>query len=266
MTCVEDCIIAKWKGINKMLYVVNTPQNAGVSIYGDYWDLETLYDALHEITGEEGENISYEACRLRVLGVCYEIRHALMGDREIESFDNGIDQEKMKRMSVIMPEKNIYYKFNMLWPELLFVTMALNDFIMIYARKQTKGRSALELNSKNIWDKYISCVCLFQSSVALCIKETIAEKAAARTINLMNKDYCWLDNYITQYVDLLNYRFINMEPEKRFKNISIMAKRMAEKGDEYQQLKKEVADAAEKHHTVADNIRITLDFPEEIDW
>lgn len=36
-----------------------------------------------------------------MLGVCYDIRHALMGDREILFVDNGMDTEKMKRMGMI---------------------------------------------------------------------------------------------------------------------------------------------------------------------
>ncbi|MEW9674265.1 hypothetical protein [Ammoniphilus sp. 3BR4] len=88
-----------------MIFATNTPNSMGIAIYGDYMDFEELYEALHAIVGEEGEFPSYDTPRLRVLGVCYDIRHALMGDREIEFVDNGMDEEKKKRMGVITPDK-----------------------------------------------------------------------------------------------------------------------------------------------------------------
>ena len=55
-----------------MIFVKNTPNNAGVTVYGDYMDFENLYEALHNITGDEYEFHGYSQIRLRVLAVCYE--------------------------------------------------------------------------------------------------------------------------------------------------------------------------------------------------
>jgi hypothetical protein len=38
-------------------------------------------------------------------------------------------------------------------------------------------------------------------------------------MNLMNKDYTWVDGYATQYLDILNCRFLDMSREKRLKSI-----------------------------------------------
>ena len=91
-----------------MLKVSATTNLAGVTISGDHSDLETLYDSLHEVVGDEGEYRGHAAARIRVLGVCYDIRHALMGDREILFVDNGMDTEKMKRMGTIEHLLNEY--------------------------------------------------------------------------------------------------------------------------------------------------------------
>lgn len=88
--------------------------------------------------GDEDEYVNYDAARMRVLGVCYDIRHARIGDREIEFVDNGMDPGKMKWMSTITPDKNVYLKINVLWPEMLFVTMALNDFIRLMQGSKQK--------------------------------------------------------------------------------------------------------------------------------
>ncbi len=239
-----------------MIFVKNTPNYAGVTICGDHQDIEELYDALHDIVGDEDDYPSYAASRLRVLGVCYDLRHALMGDREIIFVDNGMDEDKMKRTSMITPGKNVYLSVEVLWPEMLFVQMALNDFI------QFKHRN----NKHYWWDKTIATVRKLQAAVADCIKQTVSEAAYRRTLNLMIRDYPWIDNYATQYLDFLNCRFLDMEREKRKKNITIMAKRLAEQGPEYQEVRREVIAAAKKHNCPVDNIKANLDFPEEIDW
>lgn len=64
-----------------MLAIKTTEKLTGVTVSGTYWDLNALYDALSNVIGEEGSYHEYEACWLRVLGLCYDIRHAYQGDR-----------------------------------------------------------------------------------------------------------------------------------------------------------------------------------------
>ncbi|GAB6179029.1 hypothetical protein JCM14036_03480 [Desulfotomaculum defluvii] len=249
-----------------MLYAKNTPNNTGVAIYGDFMDFEALYDQLHEIVGDEGVYPSYDTARIRVLGVCYDLRHAMMGDREIEFIDNGMDQDKMRRLSTITSDKNIYLVINVLWPEMLFVLMALNDFVLLHARKQAKNTYTVMRHHKNIWDNSIAQVRFFQAAVAKCLKETVSEASYTRMINLMTKDYTWFDNYMTQYLDLLNLKFIEMDKEKRLKSIPTMAKRLVEKGKEYINLKEDLEEAAKLHNCSVKNLRLKKDYPENIEW
>ena len=249
-----------------MIYVTNTPNYAGVAVCGDNRDMEAFYESLHTVTGEEGEYPAYELPRLRVLGFCYDIRHALMGDREVIFEDNGLDQDMMKRMSVVANDKNVYLKVHALWPEILFVTMVLNDFIMLYARKQAKIKYDVMLDRKNVWDPSIAQVRVFQAALASCIKETVTPHSFTRVMNLMNRDYTWFNGYVTHYLDILNCRFVSMDREKRLKGIPTMAKRIVEQGEEYQREKQEVLAAAEYYNTSVDNIKPYLDYPEEIDW
>jgi hypothetical protein len=249
-----------------MIYVKNTPQNAGVAIYGDFMDFERLYDSLHNVVGDEDEFISYETARMRVLGVCYDIRHALMGDREIEFVDNGMDEAKMRWLSAITPDKNVYLKINVLWPEILFVSMALNDFLLLYAEKKAKNSYNVLLDKQNIWDESIAHVRVFQAALSSCIKETISQNSFSRMLNLINHHSTCTDGFITQYVDILNCRFLNMNPQKRLKEISIMAKRLAERGEEYQQIKNEIIAAAKHYNCPVDNISPGVNYPEDVEW
>lgn len=144
--------------------------------------------------------------------------------------------------------------------------MALNDFIQLYGKKRSKNYVYL-LDKKNIWDENIAMVRVFQAAVANCIKETVSETSLSRMMNLMYKEYTWVDGYLTQYLDLLNTRFINMDREKRLKNIPTMAKRIAENGGEYLKVKSGIKAAAQEYDTTVENIELTkVKYPEEIEW
>ncbi|QQK78788.1 hypothetical protein HUG20_01955 [Salicibibacter cibi] len=249
-----------------MIYIKSTQNYAGVSIYGDFFDFEALYDALHIVVGDEDEFIRYEQVRLRVLAVCYDIRHALLGGRDIAFVENGMDEGKMKSFSTITSDKNVYLCANVLWPEVLFVTMALNDFISLYAQKLTKTNINFLMDKKLMWDAAIAQVKGFQAAVIKCLKENVSDAAFRRTINLMSKDHTWFGGYATQYLDLLNIRFLDMDVEKRKKNITIMAKRLAEYGQEYLEVKDEVERAAREYECAVENISLVLDYPEDVDW
>jgi len=57
-----------------------------------------------------------------------------------------------------------------------------------------------------------------------------------------------------------------MDKEKRLKNIPIMAKRLAEQGQEYREIKSEVIEAARTNNCSVDDIRPRLKYPDEIEW
>lgn len=239
-----------------MIFITNTPNSAGVTVHGDFLDINELYDALHAIVGDEDEYPSYEAARIRVLGVCYDLRHALMGDREIEFIDNGMDADKMKRLSTITHEQNVYLKINVYWPEILFITMALNDFILLNKKKCKHPQ----------WDSTIATVRKLQAAVVECVKQKVSDASHKRMMNMMIRDYTWFDHYITQYLDMLNCRFLAMDKEKRLKNIPTIAKRLAEQGDEYREVKSEVLAAARAYNCSENDISLRLEYPEDIEW
>lgn len=250
-----------------MIYVKNSPNNVGVFIYGDHLDFERLYEALHEIVGAEDEYKYFNTAQLRVLGVCYNIRHAMQGDRELAFVDNGMHPDKMKMMGVITPDKNVYLRIEELWPEILFVTMALNDFILLHIGKKAKGSYHKFQDPRTIWDQSVANVRMLQAAVISCLKETVSETSFKRMLGLMNHDYTWMEGYATQWVDVQNIKFIKMASEKRQKSISIMAKRLADiYADEYRDFKGHIYNAAREYNTTIDNIRITDEYPDDWEW
>jgi hypothetical protein len=239
-----------------MIHVTNTPNHVGVTVHGDCLDFNELYDALHDIIGEEDQYTAYEAVRIRLLGVCYDIRHAIMGDREIEFVDNGMNEDKMKVLAMITPKKNIYMGIHVLWPEILFVVMSLNDFVLLHGKRHKSPQ----------WNKTIATVQKFQAAVVECIKQMVTDVSYKRMMNMMVQEYTRFDEYTTQYIDILNDRFLTMDKEKRLKNIPTMAKRIAEQGSEYLQVKNEILQEALKYNCSLDEIKYELEYPENIEW
>ena len=56
-----------------MIKITNTENLTGVTVSGDFYDLEKVVDALHDITIDEyfEKNTQYINISLIVLGVCY---------------------------------------------------------------------------------------------------------------------------------------------------------------------------------------------------
>ena len=243
-----------------MLQINNTPHYAGVTVAGDYQDLDELYEALHLIVGEEDELPAYDSVRLRVLGVCYDIRHSLMGGRGAIAVPNGFDRERAGHMPIIGPETNIYLTLEVMWPELLFVSFSLNDFIQLYEKR----------TNTHPWDPTIIAVRKFQGAVARCLQETLSESKFGHIKKYirpyMNYTYGLYRNYPTQYVDHLNIRFLKMKPDKRLANISIMAKRVGELDHNYMEAREAVRIAARDLNAHESEIRFKEEYPEDFEW
>lgn len=85
-----------------MLTVTTTPNLYGVTLKGDYDDLNSIYDSLYDYLGfyndshEEYPEHEYEY----LLSLNYDIRHAYQGDRNVEKADDG----------------NTYYSVEILYP------------------------------------------------------------------------------------------------------------------------------------------------------
>ena len=191
-----------------------------------------------------------------------------MGDRDYEFVENGMDEDKRRRMSVLAPDYNLYLVVNVLWPEILFVTMALNVFLEVYALKKGKASGSGELfdDKKVIWDKNITQVRMLQVQLAEALQDTVSKNAYARIHNLLNECHITIIEYITQYLDILNVRFLKMDKEKRLKNISISAKRIANPNEEYFFLKYQVRKEADRLNCCVEDLKVNLDYPEDIVW
>lgn len=256
-----------------MITIKNTPNLTGVSISGDFNDFYSLVEALHGIIIDEysEKHQRYIEISTRVLGLCYDIRHAYQGDREVELFDNNMDEDKMKWHSLITPKSNVYYSCNYLYPEMFFVMLALNELVELRIRDLTKAKYIFKeaMDKRVIWDETISIIRLFQAEFVKCIKGTITDATFARWLKMMNSDYIGIVDIAGQYIDLLNIKFINMTKEKRLKNLSSITRSIVEfrYDNDHKEIKEVVTEAARERSCEPGSISLHgIEYPEDFDW
>nr|WP_143804841.1 hypothetical protein [Paraliobacillus ryukyuensis] len=145
------------------------------------------------------------------------------------------------------PKQNLYLSFNTYLPELLFITMALNDFIDMYLMNKATHR---------FWDKNVTTVRAFQATFMASLSEVLKPQTFKMMQNNMSQKYGPnFSNYFTAYIDQLNVRFLKWDADKRYNNISIIAKRIAEQGKPYQKVVEQIMEVAREEDCHPSEIR-----------
>ncbi|AQQ54477.1 hypothetical protein B0X71_16125 [Planococcus lenghuensis] len=238
-----------------MLTITATPNQAGVKISGDYFDLDELNMAIYRVIGEEGKYYDYQGARMRILGMCYEIRHAAQGDRNIESVFNGLHEHTKVQHGFIAPAKNIYFSAEVLWPEVLFAVLALKDFAVLYAKEQ----------GHTDWDLNLPVIAKFQSLVLDCLQGHVPDEVFS-TVREAFSGPSSVEEYAIQYIDMLNLQIIDMEKADREKILPAIAVKVARQDKDYQAFRSEVLRAAGPGKQSIHEIRIGREYPENINW
>ncbi|MBT2582740.1 hypothetical protein [Planococcus sp. ISL-109] len=238
-----------------MLSMKTTPNHTGVKISGDYFDLDELNQAIYKVIGKEGEYQGYEGSRLRILGISYEIRHAAQGDRNVDFVFNGLHEHTKKQHGFIAPDKNIYFSAEVLWPELLYAAYALRDFIWLYQGKQ----------GNLLADIHAPAIAKFQALVLDCLQGHVPKEEYEAILEAFLKAPT-VNGYATQYVDLLNLKYIDMTRQQREKSLSAIAMKLAMQDPEYQAFRKQVIGAAAPGKQPIHEIGIQAEYPENVEW
>ena len=238
-----------------MLTVTATPNQAGVKISGEYFDLDNLVMSFYKVIGDEDKYYGYEGARMRILGLCYDIRHAAQGDRNIERVFNGLLEHVKVRHGFIAPDKNIYFSVEALWPEVLFAVVALKDFVRLYRREAADSE----------WDPDLSTVTNFQALVLDCLEGHVPD-GVYHSVRQAYTEETSVEEYAIQYIDMLNLKMIELTKEEREKSLAAIAMRVARQDQDYQSFKQEVLRAAGPGKKSVHEVEFNREYPEEIDW
>lgn len=238
-----------------MLSLRNTPNHAGVRISGDYFDLDALNKAIYHVIGNEKKYHNYAGSRNRLLGIAYEIRHAAQGDRNIDPVFNGLTEHTKKQHSFIAPDKNIYFSVEVLWPEVLYAIVALNDFVRLH-RKDAEFPE---------WNPEIHFIHHFQSLVLDCLHGQVPEEQYQLILKSFSQTPT-VSDYAIQYIDFLNLKYIDMHKQQRENSLAAVAVKIAVQDNDYQAFRQQVLAAATPAKKAIHEIQFKAEYPEEIDW
>ena len=180
-------------------------------------------------------------------------------------FPNNIDEEIMKYHSIIAPTNNVYYKFNYILTQAIFVVYALNIFIDNYKYKKYKS----SYYTKAVYDEDINIVQEFQSKVIKAIVEILPEKNQKSFLKLFYDREFGTNRFIHQYLELVDCRYLAKNNEERLKSIVNTTKRVVKywEYEEYMDLEQDLIEYAEENQCDIDDIRISgTEYPENIVW
>lgn len=239
-----------------MLTIQSTELLAGVRVSGDYWDLDELFNALHQIVGDDNRYYDYLGARQRILVVCYNIKQAIHGERNVELIANGLNKSIKKEQQLLAPDKNIYYSFEILWPEALFITIALNDFIKLHE----------ERFDNTGWNMHIAVCRKLQASINNCLRELLAQEHYFAFWELMKTKRPTVFRYVTQFVDILNLQYLQLSREERAESLSGFLFKLILEDEEYMEIRKQLLETANITKNPIHELEFDIHYPETIEW
>jgi len=261
-----------------MISAAATENLTGIILEGDYRDLSEMVDSIYRITGFDDDYDSpYWSVKNRLLGLCYDIRHAYQGDRSVKMVENGNNEGLMKVHSMIAPKENLYYSVEILFPEALFVALSAPELKYLsrqnygsYARKRylkTKDEFLI-VNKYAHYGRDLAMIDLLSGVILSALAEVIGDGEFEKVMNLRKHGYELLyKEYAAQYVDKCNIEYIKTPLEKRKDKLRNIAKRLIKKNDSYYKLYNDLQYSAKLKkcsiHMLHDSRN---EYPDDFEW
>lgn len=252
-----------------MLSVKTTEKLTGVTISGTYWDLNALYDALTNVIGEEGSYPEYEACSIRVLGLCYEIRHAYQGDRTRGRIEYGEE----------------VFSFEYLWSETVFLFAVLDEFNSLsggsrcYLKQEGAEKQFYNPETK---DALLEClpddiayVRFFQNLIKNAFQKTVDPKRYKKIMSDYENDFSYsyarmkryFNHFCPQWVDIQNVKYLKRAPEKRKSYLATISEKILFGNSDYDALEEAVLAYAKEDGVRYYEIELNgMQYPNTIEW
>lgn len=255
-----------------MLRTKATANLTGITIQGDYNDFSNLVDSIHRITGfDETSDDFHFGVKRRLLGICYDIRHAYMGDREVVLEDNGMRDEIMRWHGITTSTKNVYYSVNILFPEAIFVAAAVPQIYVFSARYY--GTRAMKDDKEIPSIPYADYIRDKANLDVLCagiweaLGQVIGDEELEKVIQLLQRSDEGYFDYATHYIDKCNLEFLKTAVAKRKDKLRNIAKRIIKKPTSYYNIESDLKYWAKKYKTNIYALEIPEhEYPEEFEW
>ena len=254
---------------SKMLSVRTTAKLTGVTVSGTYGELNALYDALSNVIGEEESYPELETSRIRVLGLCYDIRHAYQGDRNRGKNEYGEE----------------ILSFEYLWPEMIFIFAVLDEFNRFsegsrcYLKQEGAEKMFFHPETKDTLLKRlpddIAYVRYFQSLIKNAFQRTVDPKRYKKIMSDYENEYSYscihtkryFNRFCPQWVDIQNVKYLKRAPEKRKSYLSTISEKILFDNSDYDALEDAVYGFAREEGVPYYDIELEgMQYPEDIEW
>lgn len=219
-----------------MLKMEPTPKGAGVILFGDFWDLDALYEMIHVLTSDAAPFSPH--VQETLLGLAYEVRHCYQGDRDISEFEdpNG--------------NKVTFYGVKLTWPTLLWQVATL------------RWAAAYLPTTKSIQTQLYM--------IEQCIEEALLEmdkEAGEKCIEWLRRFPGVTTNFLPSYLDEISYRYLFSGPQgkARFKKLPGHLKSLSDLSGEYREYEQHLNAAAKEHNCSPHDLSSSTDWP-DIKW
>ena len=258
-----------------MLRVQPTKNLTGVMIQGDFDTFYNMVDSIYHLTGfAEDMNDPYYAVKMHLLGLCYELRHAFMGDRDVILEKNHLEAEKQEWHGIVAPKENLYYSVNMLFPEMIFLSLAVPQMYDVssvnYGYKYQKNRGnddRLPVIPYAEFARDKANLDVLFAGVWQALSEVVGDADTEKLIFMKNRGMESYWNYLTQYVDRCNVEYMKTPVEKRKDKLRNVAKRLIKKPDAYYRMESDLQYAAKEYHACVHELYDPrVEYPDVVEW
>ena len=242
-----------------MLKVELTENYAGVTICGDYNDLDNLYDSIHYFIKEEPNSLGEYIMQNHIYGFLYDVRHAYQGDREARLIDNYLQEDKRQWLGLKkkdITEHNMYFSFNYLLPDIFLDMILIKNFMRNIDKKVN-----------DIYNPYINMVNYFYSLVLHSLENMLTEIKFNKIKKGIMNAFTYDKLFIPQWFEIIAIDYAKMNKKQREKGFMHIMDEIYNymNYEDYYNMKKELEKLCEEKNCSLDDLHYD-DYPEEIEW
>lgn len=265
-----------------MLQLKPTEHLTGINLSGDYQDLNALRSAIFRVCGDENEYDGYESAQTYLLALCYDLRHAYMGDRGYLSVDNGSDcmgdaircifdfgpDDDIEEMKKRYTNGNLYFHENLVFPDAVYFTLVLDEFLLL---TETKLLSDWQPDSDcEPYDIYqFQCdkalIQYYQSCVWKCLQSVIGSDRCGKIKKAIGRKRTIFQNYATPYLEQQSTLYLSIKStEDKPDVLARIIYQIIKKPADYCRLELEMMDYAREYGVAPENVNFDFSYLGEV--
>ena len=289
-----------------MLTITDSPRHAGIIIRGPDDDFEELYEACHYLLsirdGNEGREADENWLSIRMLSLCYDLRHKMQAIVEKET-DYDPDKPAQPEKSIsprmlafpgyaipedskdekneatqtegddkIFKDEGIYdddmifdsevSEVRIVWPETIFAAFMLNHYLAIPFFVR-REKKYKDIDQTVQW----TVVRKFQLQIIDCLCASAPPTKAKGIRTLFHDEYKqFFADYCTLFIEKMTVDFLGCNPEKRLREIGLMPSRIINKTGNYYAFEDLAKEESRQSGRPPWELHLSEEYPEEIDW